>query len=59
MRMIDMRLIVLIMLIVLSAAMPANCAEEPTIRSGLVTGAGTTAQARLEIVRSAPAPAAR
>ena len=30
MRVLDMRLIVFIMLIVLSAAMPANCAEEPT-----------------------------
>lgn len=29
MRVLDMRLIVLITLIVLSAAMPANCAEEP------------------------------
>ena len=33
MRMPDMRLIVFITLIVLSAAMPANCAEEPPIQA--------------------------
>ena len=38
MRVIDMRLIVFITLIVLSAAMPANCAEEPAGLVGFSNG---------------------
>ena len=44
MRVLDMRLTVLVTLILLGAAMPANCAEVPTVWFGLAGRACTTCQ---------------
>ena len=48
MRVLDMRLIVFVTLILLTAASPANCAGEPATRVGLLTRQGSAAQARDE-----------
>ena len=51
MRVLDMRLTVFITMILLTAAMPANCAEDPAAWFGSVTEQGIAAQARHESPR--------
>jgi hypothetical protein len=50
---LDMRLIAFTTLILLTAAMPANCAEEPTVWFGLITENGRAVQARYELTPGA------